>query len=1551
MADNRKALNIGSVIKMSDDINIEIVSEVGRGANCIVYGAVYNDSIGVKHNVRLKECYPAYLLLSRADDNSLSISVEKENEFEDIKEKFIQSYRKNVEIKQTLGLINSTVNPAEIIRKNNTVYILMTLDEGEDYAKYNDKSLKEVFMHIKSLALIIKKYHEQGYLHLDIKPENIFILPESAEHILLFDFDSLMVADELVNGGQNGLSFSKGFSAPEQIQGKIRKMGFHTDIYSIGAVLFYKMFGRTAEISDCRISSKYDYDKMQFASEKYQPAIYREITVFLKNTLSTATASRWQEITPVIEKLNELIRLSDINSVYLLDSFQYNSAYFVGREDEILDIDKILSDNQLVFLSGIGGIGKTEIAKQYAARYHGKYNTVTFAIYEKDIKTLVNDEINLNKVERDEKESEDDYFKRKIKILEKTATDDDLIIIDNFDVEFDEELENLFKCPAKFIITTRMDFRDYNYKQITIDRMSDIKDLRELFYSYNDTEYNEGETDYIEKLIEYVDRHTMTVELIAKYLKNICDEPKALYERFLEKEGVTNTEDIGIKQRKDRRLRFKSINSHIEILFDISDFNDNEKELISSLSLFAGMRILKEEYEKIYKSDSVKTDLERLIKGGWIEYNEESKKISLHQVIQDILYKNILPSAERCPVIVDGMIEYISRKAKSHSEKVIRRNMLKIFMERLTGENKKYAELCLEYGKEPQLEKALEICNKYDDENAADITQRIYRKKINNTLINSGMEFMENNSAKNKLCDIKSMLEQIIYYINKYNGEKNYAANDCSYMVKEYIDTASEIWHLLEENIHLPAMYDAGQSGWTDKIKEDDYTGRNNKIEKTDMAENNNVLGKIRELDEIYDLVVWMFEEAAEKMSQTDYDIAAKEIFYKKIFDFYSDSDFISVYKNKYYADMDKAYKYQKILTELRKNEDTDTSDMSITDENGTTKLWFDDITCTEYAKKLETDGKFAMAEKYYKKAYEDGEELLETAMDNIAEMYKKTGKYDKAIAAYKSVLDNDRKRLENKNCLIGYSCNICFKLINIFMKIGNEAEAEKYAMELILFEKNDAEKERDAYAINYVIAAYYKMYIIEKSTKRKNNFAEYIKYGDEKNITENIGRREKNSNTGMITRNRAESENIKETDDLWEECIKYYEMLGDSEIEPEVFDFIYEYAQKEAVSYEDIIKTIDRIDNWQNEEFKEKLVNCIIQKYKQDDSFVKYHIMLLVNLSETLTDYKDDDASVKKAMNYIEKAKDLYNAGGISDEYIRSIICKAEIKVRLSADIDIDCEEYEINNERIETLRKECNYMMIARYLLKHRKNSTEEELKIWQEAADDYKDAEKYDMEYICLENTYKIMNYMCDNGMMKKTDDNYMKLLEMIVRAWIKSHKQPERLVQKDSLKESNTSEKIYMDSYLAHIESNDSYNKIKSYAGKYLSSAMAGYENEKKSKAWRKINEIINAGDMFVLIKEELHAMEIYLEAGKRCIEQEKDAEDSRIKGKITDLLITIKNKMTEQKGIWENFAETKKEEKNKSEYKQKENLKRECDAFIREVSKEYEYKKIEFKNKK
>ena len=45
--------------------------------------------------------------------------------------------------------------------------------------------------------VFIQKYHENGYLHLDIKPNNIFIFPETAQHIQLFDFDSVITIEEL----------------------------------------------------------------------------------------------------------------------------------------------------------------------------------------------------------------------------------------------------------------------------------------------------------------------------------------------------------------------------------------------------------------------------------------------------------------------------------------------------------------------------------------------------------------------------------------------------------------------------------------------------------------------------------------------------------------------------------------------------------------------------------------------------------------------------------------------------------------------------------------------------------------------------------------------------------------------------------------------------------------------------------------------------------------------------------------------------------------------------------------------------------------------------------------------------------------------------------------------------------------------------------------------------------------------------------------------------------------------------------------------------------
>ena len=133
----------------------------------------------------------------------------------------------------------------------------------------------------------------------------------------------------------------------------------------------------------------------------------------------------------------------------------------------------------------------------------------------------------------------------------------------------------------------------------------------------------------------------------------------------------------------------------MEILFDISGFDNIEKEILVSLSLFAGIRILKSKFESLCVISEIARRIDDLIKRGWIEYDEVTEKISLHQVIQDMVYRNLSPSVEKCPNITEGISRYALEERGSYQKRKMRRRILKTFMERITGQNLQYAKLCL----------------------------------------------------------------------------------------------------------------------------------------------------------------------------------------------------------------------------------------------------------------------------------------------------------------------------------------------------------------------------------------------------------------------------------------------------------------------------------------------------------------------------------------------------------------------------------------------------------------------------------------------------------------------------------------------------------------------------------------------------------------------------------------------------------------------------------------------------------------------------------------
>lgn len=1052
MRDMRIALCSGYEMNLSEGRRVRITEEVGRGAGCMVYDAVYWDRIQVKHKIRIKECYPNHILLIREETGDLQASSANSAKFEAAKEHFTAAYKRNTDIRNTLGLTNSTVNATDVVEYNHTVYILMPMDEGTDYRNYEDRSLKELFGHMKSLAQIIGKYHQNGYLHLDIKPENVLILPETQEHMILFDFDSVTALEELPQ--KAGIAYSDGFSAPEQIQGKLKKIGFHSDIYSIGAMLFFKLFDRKPCEDDCKIASAYPFEQMRYSSEKYQPKLYKMLDLFLKKTLSVSTAPRWHEMQNVIDALDVLMELADIDKVYLLDSFQYNSACFVGRRDDLAEIDRILSGNQLVFLSGIGGIGKTELAKQYAYRYREQYDTVIFAVYEKDIETLVGEEIGIHQINRGEEETAHDYFQRKIEILRQTATPKDLIIIDNFDVEEDENLELLFSCPCKFIITTRKDFRDYNYEQMNVDRIEDSREILNLFTTYNTIAYTEKENEAVKQLVEYVEHHTMTVELIAKYLRNTETSPEVLYHKFLEKEGVTNTEEICIRQRKDRKLRAESVNSHLKLLFDSSGFDTAEREIMASLSLFDGIRISRSQFETLYGIDGIGRKLDSLIQNGWVVCDEHTGKISLHQVIQDLMYRELAPDADNCAHIVSGMNEYLSSEPETSSERAIRRKTAGIFMERLSGNTILYARLCLKAGDVTKLPEAEEICLRQGDAEAYDLLQRIVRKRIrmeNDSIVIEWSDETVPENALYHLAEIGSLIEKVTWYCQKSSESPDYIA-------REYINAGSEVSDMLD-----------GQVLWS-LVDE-----------------------PLLEMEKIYEEITQMFDVAAEQIPLTSYAAEEKETLYGKLREFYTKDDTLT-YRSKFHLDVKKGYHYQEMLNQLREeNSCNETLDVTIEDDDEFFGFYRDDMSCSEMAMEYEEQGNYTEAIACYQKVYDENyatcggifiADARGYAISQIARIYRELGDADAVVRT----LEQGYQSTHNSD--------ICLELIRSLAEQRELSKAKQYADQLIRREKERALKSADSHSTTYVLATFYFLYTIEEDKMEKECFwKECLKY------------------------------------------------------------------------------------------------------------------------------------------------------------------------------------------------------------------------------------------------------------------------------------------------------------------------------------------------------------------------------------------------------------------------------------------------------------------------
>lgn len=144
------------------------------------------------------------------------------------------------------------VNVYEYFEENNTAYIIMEFLNGQplsDYMQENGGILpfEQSIDIILNVASALKVIHSKSIIHRDISPDNIYLCKNG--NIKLIDFGAAKFSVE--QASNYTIILKPGFAPPEQYE-QVSKQGPWTDIYALGATLYYMLTGRKPDESTNR---------------------------------------------------------------------------------------------------------------------------------------------------------------------------------------------------------------------------------------------------------------------------------------------------------------------------------------------------------------------------------------------------------------------------------------------------------------------------------------------------------------------------------------------------------------------------------------------------------------------------------------------------------------------------------------------------------------------------------------------------------------------------------------------------------------------------------------------------------------------------------------------------------------------------------------------------------------------------------------------------------------------------------------------------------------------------------------------------------------------------------------------------------------------------------------------------------------------------------------------------------------------------------------------------------------------------------------------------
>ncbi len=197
----------------------------------------------------------------------------------------------------------------------------------------------------------------------------------------------------------------------------------------------------------------------------------------------------------------------------------FSEEPFAGREKELQAVREALERQAgPVVLYGIGGIGKSALARAYIRAFGERYDHILYLSFRTTIEELISNDFNVHisnlQYDTGQYESRRRYFLVKYEVLRSIAAGEKLLlVIDDCNVRQDRDMERLFALPCHMLLTSRRNPAIWGAcRGIHVREMETEAEWNAFIKCYQPGELSEDEREQFEDYQKKVQGHTLLMQ-------------------------------------------------------------------------------------------------------------------------------------------------------------------------------------------------------------------------------------------------------------------------------------------------------------------------------------------------------------------------------------------------------------------------------------------------------------------------------------------------------------------------------------------------------------------------------------------------------------------------------------------------------------------------------------------------------------------------------------------------------------------------------------------------------------------------------------------------------------------------------------------------------------------------------------------------------------------------------------------------------------------------------------------------------------------------------